>query len=122
MGEKIRTFRDLKVWQKSMYTVKEIYRITKLFPDEERYGLIAQLRRSAVSVPSNISEGYGRNSTKDYIRFLRIAIGSLYELETLLEIGFEPNYFVEKDSYQVIINSVLEIERMLSSLIRKIEK
>jgi four helix bundle protein len=85
--KKIRNYRDLIVWQKSIALVTEVYSITRLFPKEELYGLISQIRRSAVSIPSNIAEGYGRYSTNDYIRFLQIAIGSLYEFQTQLEIG-----------------------------------
>jgi len=76
----MKTYRDLLVWQKAMTLVTEVYRKTKTFPREEVYGLTSQVRRSAVSIPSNIAEGYGRNSTSDYIRFLQIASGSLYEL------------------------------------------
>ena len=73
----MKTYRDLIVWQKAMGLVTEIYHHTKLFPAQERYGLALQLRRSSVSIPSNMAEGYGRNSTQDYIHFLRIANGSL---------------------------------------------
>ena len=76
----IKSYRDLVVWQKSMELVTDMYTITKVFPKEELYALTSQIRRSAVSVPSNIAEGYGRNSTQDYVRFLQIACGSLYEL------------------------------------------
>ena len=88
----IKSFRDLMVWQKSMQLVTDLYRLTSDFPKTESYGLTSQLRRAAVSVPSNIAEGYGRHSTSDYIRFLQIAIGSLYELQTQVEIGVhKPN-------------------------------
>ena len=83
----IKSYRDLFVWQKAMELVTAVYAIPKVFPKEEQYGLTAQIRRSAVSVPSNIAEGYGRNSTLDYTRFLQIARGSLYELQTQLEIA-----------------------------------
>jgi four helix bundle protein len=69
----MKTYRDLVVWQKSMSLVTQIYQITKTFPKEETYGLISQMRRCAVSIPSNIAEGYGRRSTNDYLRFLQIA-------------------------------------------------
>ncbi len=77
------------------------------------------MRRCAISIPSNIAEGYGRNSTSDYVRFLRIAMGSLYELQTQLEISLNLKYFKEK-SYKELYESSREVERMLSSLIRKI--
>ncbi len=78
----IKTFRDLIAWQKSMMLAKETYKATSLMPDTERFGLTAQMRRAAVSIPSNIAEGHGRQSRPDYIRFLKTARGSLMELQT----------------------------------------
>jgi four helix bundle protein len=115
----MRTYKDLIVWQKSMCLVTEIYKATKTLPEEEKYGLISQIRRSAVSVPSNIAEGYGRNSTDDYLRFLKISIGSLYEIQTQIEIAYNLKY-LNADKFQSLYDSSREIERMLSSLIRKI--
>ena len=77
------TFRDLLIWQKSMDLVTEVYKLTELFPKEEIYGLTSQVRRSAISIPSNISEGYGRDGNKDYLRFLNIGISSLFELSLI---------------------------------------
>lgn len=116
---KMRNYRDLVVWQKSMALVTEVYSITRLFPKEELYGLISQIRRSAVSIPSNIAEGYGRYSKNDYIRFLQIAIGSLYEFQTQLEIGLNLGY-LSKDIFEKVYEQSREIERMLSSLIKKV--
>ena len=115
----VKTYRDLIVWQKAMELVTEIYHHTKAFPDEERYGLTSQLRRSSVSLPSNMAEGYGRNSTQDYIRFLRISNGSLFELQTQLEIARNLGFFTD-ETFVVLFESSREIERMLSSLIKKI--
>jgi len=109
----------LVVWQKSMTLVTEIYKITKIFPKDEIYGLVTQMRRCSISIPSNIAEGYGRNSTSDYVRFLRISVGSLNELQTQLEISLNLNYFGEKD-FREFYESSREVERMISSLIRKI--
>lgn len=120
MSKKIKTYRDLIVWQKAMAFVTEIYRKTKVFPREEVYGLTAQIRRCAVSIPSNIAEGYGRNSTSDYIRFLQIASGSLYELQTQLEISANLEY-LNKSELEQLYSFSREIERMLSSLIRKLD-
>ena len=92
----MRNCRDLVVWQKAMELVAEIYNHTKSFPEDERYGLTLQLRRSAVSLPSNMAEGYGRNSTQDYVRFLRIANGSLFELQTQLEIDHNLGFLTEE--------------------------
>ena len=116
----IRSYRDLFIWQKSMDLVTDIYQITYKFPKEEIYGLTSQIRRSAVSVPSNIAEGYGRNSTGDYKRFLQISLGSLYELQTQLEISFRLNYLPE-DNFKKLQITALEIEKMMNSLISKIK-
>ena len=115
----MKTYRDLQVWQKSMALVTEVYKISKGFPKDEAYGLTSQMRRCAISIPSNMAEGYGRNSTKEYIHFLRIATGSLYELQTQLEISTNLNY-LDKDDFDKLYESSREIERMLSSLIRKL--
>ncbi len=115
----MKNYRDLIVWQKAMELVTEIYQHTKSFPEEERYGLTSQLRRSSVSLPSNMAEGYGRNSTQDYVRFLRIANGSLFELQTQLEIARNLGFLIE-ERFSVLFEMSREIERMLSSLIKKI--
>ena len=78
----LKNYRDLKVWQKSYTFCLQIYQETRKLPNEEKFGLTSQIRRSAVSIPSNIAEGYGRKTTADYLRFLSIAYGSLCELET----------------------------------------
>jgi four helix bundle protein len=116
---KMKTYRDLLVWQKSMALVTEIYRLSKSFPKDETYGLTSQMRRCAVSIPSNMAEGYGRNSTSDYIRFLYIATGSLYELQTHIEIALNLQY-LNKTNFDKLYESSREIERMLSSLTKKL--
>ena len=116
----IKTYKDLLIWQKSMALVSEVYKLTKSFPNEEMFGLSAQLRKASVSVPSNIAEGYGRNSTKDYVRFLHIAIGSLYEIQTQIEIAFELKYLPSED-FTRLDKLMKEIERMISSLLRKLK-
>jgi four helix bundle protein len=83
----IRTFRDLEVWQRAMDLVKAAYALTGKLPQHERYGLASQIQRAAVSVPANIAEGHARDSTREYLRFLSIAIGSLAELSTLVELA-----------------------------------
>ena len=120
-ANKIKSYRDLIVWQKSMDLVKEIYSITKALLKEEQYGLTSQIRRSSISIPSNIAEGYGRHSTNDYLRFLQITSGSLYELQTQLEISLNLN-FLSKKTFEKIYEQSREIERMLCSLIRKVGK
>ena len=120
-GNIVKTYRDLVVWQKSMVLVTEVYEISKKFPKDELYGLTSQLRRCAISLPSNIAEGYGRNSTNDYIHFLRIASGSLYELQTQMEISLNLQY-IDRREFENLYELSREIERMLSSLIRKLRK
>jgi len=116
---KIKTYRDLIIWQKSMALVTQIYMVTKRFPNDETYTLISQMRRCAISIPSNIAEGYGRKSTNDYIRFLNIAMGSIYELQTQLEISLNLKYLKEKD-FEKFYELCRELERMLSSMTRKL--
>ncbi|QEC67324.1 four helix bundle protein [Panacibacter ginsenosidivorans] len=116
----IKSYRDLIVWQKSIELVKNIYLFTQSFPKEEQYGLTNQMRRCAVSIPSNIAEGYGRNATGDYKRFLQIAVGSLYELQTQLEISFHLKY-LDENNFISIIALCTEIDKMLYSLIQKVK-
>lgn len=115
------TFRDLLIWQKSMTLVTEIYQLTNLFPKEEIYGLTSQIRRSSISIPSNIAEGYGRDGNNDYLRFLNISISSLFEIQTQLEISFNLKY-INENQFNKINGESREIERMLSVFIRKIKE
>ena len=116
----MKTFRDLLVWQKSMNFVTVVYQISRTFPNEELFGLTSQIRRCSISIPSNISEGFGRDSVKDYLRFLNIAISSLFELQTQLEIAFNLQYIL-KEKFDELYELSREIERMLSSFIRSIK-
>src|ERR1700677_2780951 len=95
MSEGIKTYKDLIVWQKSIDLVKHIYLLCKKIPDTEKFGLISQIQRAAVSVPSNIAEGWGRETKNYYVHFLRIAKGSLAEVETLSVIARELDYLDE---------------------------
>jgi four helix bundle protein len=104
-----------------MVLVTEVYEISKKFPKDELYGLTSQIRRCAISIPSNLAEGYGRNSTNDYIHFLRIASGSLYELQTQMEISLNLQY-IDRREFENLYELGREIERMLSSLIRKLRE
>lgn len=113
----LKSYKELIVWQKSMTLVKEIYQLTYNFPNDEKFGLISQMRRSSISIPSNIAEGWGRLSRKNYIQFLRISRGSLFELETQLLIAKDLNYI--KDSKE-IEGLIIEISKMLNSLIKKL--
>ena len=115
MKETVNSYRDLKVWRKSMDLVVACYRLTKLFPNQEKYGLVSQLQRAAVSVPSNIAEGHGRKYTNDYLRFLSIANGSLMEVETQIQIAQRLN-FINSEECTTILNQTSEISRMLRGL------
>ncbi len=116
---KVKTFRDLLVWQKSMTIITGIYTLTKSFPVDETYGLASQMRRCSVSIPSNIAEGYGRNSNNEFIRFLHIALGSLYELQTQIEISMNLNY-LDKSTFENLCGSTRELEKMLNSFTKKL--
>jgi four helix bundle protein len=116
----MKSYRDLIVWPKSMEMVTLIYNVLKNFPDDEKFGLTSQVKRSSVSIPSNIAEGYGRNYSKDYARFLQIARGSLFETQTQLQIAVNLK-FVEKKDLEQIEKLSIEIEKMLNTLIKKIQ-
>lgn len=104
-----------------MNFVTEVYKVSKQFPIEENFGLTSQIRRSSISIPSNIAEGFGRQSLGDYIRFLNIAIASLFELQTQLEISLNLTY-ISKERFDELFELSREIERMLSSLTRKLKE
>ena len=118
-GAEVKTYKDLLVWQKAIHFVTQVYKAVKGFPQEELYGLTSQIKRAAVSIPSNIAEGYGRKSTKDYLRFLQIAMGSIFEIQTQLEISKNLE-FVSESSFGELYEYSREIERMLSSMINKV--
>ncbi|MCG3123511.1 MAG: hypothetical protein GIKADHBN_01931 [Phycisphaerales bacterium] len=121
MPEKIGSYRDLIAWQRAFAVGVRVYRMTEAFPAGERFGLTVQIRRSAVSIPSNIAEGYGRGATLDYVRFLKIARGSVYELDTQLLFAVEMKYF-EEAAYAEVKGSLDETERVLAGLIRSLER
>ncbi len=116
----LKNYKELKVWQKAYQLCLEIYKITKDFPKEERYGLTSQIRRAAVSVPSNIAEGYGRKTTPDYIRSLYIAYGSNCELETQVLLSGDLGY-IEAGKLKKLEDEIGEVERMLKALIKSLE-
>lgn len=113
------SYRDLIVWQKSIELVTEIYKVTKKFPREEIYGLTSQMRRCAVSIPSNIAEGRNRSTKKDYVQFLRIAYGSGAELETQITICKRIEE-TKQQSYTIIDSLLNEVMKMLNSMIQKL--
>ena len=115
----MKTYTELFVWQKSMEIVTVVYKETRNFPKEEIYGLTSQIRRCAVSIPSNIAEGFGRKSQQDFIRFLKISMGSLFELQTQLRIAKNLEY-LEEGKFNAVFEETREIERMLSAFIQSI--
>jgi len=119
----INSYQDLEVWKKAMGLVTEIYKNTQTFPKEERYGLTNQLRRASVSVPANIAEGWGRGTTKGYMQFLRIARGSLLEVETLMTISHNlgPGYVNAQDLQEQISQKIIEISKMINALINNLK-
>ena len=112
-------YKELKVWQKSMDLVVDIYKTINNLPQIEKFALSDQIRRCSVSIPSNIAEGAGRNHTKEFIQFLSISLGSLYELQTQLEIAQRVGYISNINNLE---NKTLEIEKMLNALITSIKK
>jgi four helix bundle protein len=117
--KKIESFQDLLVWQKAMDFVVECYRLTKRYPADEQYGLTSQLRRAAVSVPANIAEGFGRWHSKEFVRFLLSANGSLKEVETHLLISNRLGLLSSED-LETCMKTSTEIGRMLTSLRQKL--
>lgn len=119
-GTPIRSFRDLVAWQKAMQVGVEAYRLTGSLPAEERFGLASQMRRAAVSIASNIAEGYGRGGRADYARFLKLARGSLHELETQAILAARLEY-LSNASADEFIAQIHDCGRVLGGLIRSIE-
>lgn len=121
MENKIRSYKDLIVWQKAVLLVTDIYSATKQFPADERFGIVSQLNRAAVSVPANIAEGWGRKSSKNYLQFLRTSRGSLMEIETLIIISKNLN-FLSSEKHEVLSGKVEEVGKILHGLIKSINE
>ena len=119
--ESVTTYKDLILWQKAMELVKLTYLLIRKLPKEETYALSDQMRRAAISIPSNIAEGNGRKSKTEYIRFLDISRGSLFELETQLNIGVMLEFFNDNDVKE-IFDLITEVNKMINSLITKLGK
>jgi|ERR1700722_17336655 len=113
------SYRDLLVWQKSIALAKEIYTLTSQFPSEEKFGLISQLRRAAVSIPSNIAEGQARNTTGEFVQFISYAEGSLAELDTQLMLAVELRFITSEQTHPCAA-LIDELRRMLNGLRRKL--
>ncbi len=119
-NSKIKSFTDLIAWKKSHQLAIEIYSITKDFPKEEIFGLTNQMRRCAVSVPSNIAEGFSRNFKKEKIQFYRISLGSLTELQSQLLIARDIKY-LEKESFKKISDMTIEVNKLINGLIKSVK-
>lgn len=117
----IKSYKELIVWQKSIQLVTKIYLLTRDFPKSEQYGLVSQMRRSAISIPSNIAEGYGRKSSKEYSQFYSIAYGSGMELETQLIITKELS-LAKSQQIEPIENLLVEVLKMLNTMIAKMKE
>ena len=115
----VNSHKDLLVWQRSMDLVESVYRITSSLPASEQFGLTSQMRRSAVSIPSNIAEGYGRQATGEYRHHLLFSRGSLLELETQMMLCLRLNYFTP-DEIDPVLKEIAELSKMFGSLISKL--
>lgn len=118
---KINTYKDLLIWQKGIEIVKEVYFLAEKLPDSEKYGIPPQLQRSAISIPSNIAEGWGRESTKNYSQFIKIARGSLLEIETLITI-IEELSLMDSNSLQKIKTLITEESKMINSFLSSLKE
>ncbi len=119
MADKIKTYRDLDIWKAGIGLVKETYRITESFPKHELYGLVSQMRRSAISIPSNIAEGFRRYHNKEYRQFLYVSLGSCAELETQVTIAKELQYIQESQETE-LLEKLDHICRMITNLLKKL--
>jgi four helix bundle protein len=118
---KSRSFRDLRVWQEAVDLAVDLYRITDTFPASERYGLTAQIRRAAISIPSNVAEGEGRRGTREWLHFLCVARASLYELETQLEVSGRVGY-LSADSRQDLQQRIRKVSGYLNGLMKHVSR
>jgi len=119
--ETVESYRDLRVWQMGLQLAKDCYIFTRTFPREELFGLTSQIRRAGASIPANIAEGNGRENTRDYIRFLRIAQGSLKELETHLILSLEIGITRNEDISRFLVTTA-DLGKMIRSMIRSLER
>jgi len=119
-GKEIRDYKDLVVWQKGMLLAKQFYQLTQSFPSEEKFGLVSQMRRAAVSVPSNVAEGQARNTTGEFVQFVSHAEGSLAELDTQIRLSIELG-FCREATVKSIQELIIEEQKMLKSLRRSLK-
>lgn len=119
MENKIKSYKDLMVWQKGVLLVKLVYELTRAFPPDEKFGLVAQMRRAAVSVPSNLAEGHARNTTGEFIQFISHAEGSLAELETQVILAVELGFCTTGDT-RPLHELIQEVQKMTNALRRSL--
>ena len=119
MTEKIRTYRDLDIWKVGIQLVKDVYELTEQFPKHELYGLVSQMRRAGVSIPSNVAEGFRRYHNKEYKQFLYVSLGSCAELETQATIAKELAY-ISEDKEAAVLEKLDHLSRMISNLLKKL--
>lgn len=117
----INSYKDLLIWQKGIDLAVNVYSLTGDFPEAERFALTSQIKHSASSIPANIAEGYGRQSTKSYSQFVKISRGSLFELETHLILAERLDYIVETELYNKIKDQITEEGKMINSFIKKLD-
>jgi four helix bundle protein len=116
---KVKHYKELKIWQKSMALATAIYRLTAKFPADERYGLVSQMRRAAVSIPSNVAEGQARHGTREFLQFLSHASGSLGELETQTLLAVNLGYCASSD-VKDFLEEIAELQKMIAAIRRKL--
>lgn len=121
MEGKIKTYKDLIVWQRSIQLVTTVYSLTKTFPSDERFGLVSQLNRAVISIPSNIAEGWGRELSKNYLQFLRISRGSLMEVETMILISKNLGY-INEENFKELNKEIEEVGKILQGLIKSVQQ
>ncbi|MBE7443466.1 MAG: four helix bundle protein [Flavobacteriales bacterium] len=118
----IKSYKDLLIWQKGVEIVVSSYKLTKTFPQDELYALTSQIKRAAISIPSNIAEGYGRNTDKSFSHFIDISRGSLYELETQLLIAKELDFIQDTDMFNYVIGLINEESKMINAFNNSLSK
>lgn len=118
----IKSYKDLLIWQKGFEIDVSSYKLTKTFPQDELYALTSQIKRAAISIPSNIAEGYGRNSDKSFSHFIDISRGSLYELETQLLIAKELDFIQDTDMFNYVIGLINEESKMINAFNNSLSK
>ncbi|MEK7146775.1 MAG: four helix bundle protein [Patescibacteria group bacterium] len=114
-------YKNLNVWKKADELVLLVYKITKKFPKDELFGLVSQMRRCSISIPANITEGYGRRTNKDKLQFLFITRGSLNELEYYLDLSFKLGY-IDTVNYQIMISLRADVGKLLSGFIKSLSQ